>query len=677
MAQSRQLAVIMFTDLVGYTTLMGNDEHKAFELLGKNRQLQKPIIERCNGRWIKELGDGVMASFNTVSDAVSAAIKIQEACNAQNEFQLRIGIHMGEVVFENEDVFGDGVNIASRIQAIAHPGSIFVSEVVRDNVLNKKDIVTRFVRAQALKNVKEPVKIYEVITGPNTVLPSSRFAQKIKPTPKTLVVFLAVVVLSATGYFLINALPINKVGSATHVKSIAILPFTDMSPGKDQEYLSDGLADEIINSITIIKDLKVIGRTSSFQYKGKDFDARTIGEKLNVNIILEGSIQKSGDVLRIITKLISVKDDSTIWSQRFDKESKDIFAIQDSIANKIVEKLKITLSQEEKPRLNKKQTAPEVYSLYLKGLYAYKEQNYDRSIEYNQRAVALDSSFAPAYAFLALAKIWKINGSGTYTDVNVIRETKEFANRSVALDPNLAEGYSALALLAWTIELDFPTAKMNFEKSIQLNPSASLIKNRYAYFLLWMGEFDKAEKLGLDAISSDPADWNGYVIVANAYIYKKKFAEAEKYIAEGKKLFPENLNFDHLYVDSKFYSGNYASVIQGLKPLLEKNAATLSDNLLSLLCISYFKEGKITESNELMRQLKETHNSTNSSIEYNLARIYSQNQMTDSCFASLERSFLKREPDLKLLKIEPLFDHLKQDPRYRQLYHNYGFDRYK
>lgn len=677
MYQSRQLAAIMFTDIVGYTTLMGIDERNAFELLNKNRQLQKPIIEQFNGKWIKEMGDGVMASFHTVSDAVNAAIKIQQDCNAQKDFQLRIGIHLGEVVFENEDVFGDGVNIASRIQATANPGSIFVSEAVHNNILNKKEFVTRFIRTQSLKNVKEPLKIYQVVTEPNAVIPSSRFDWKIKPKPKILLVLVAAIALLASGYYLFNYFTTKKVGPGTSVKSIAILPFTDMSPGKDQEYLSDGLADEIINSITIIKDLKVIGRTSSFQYKGKDFDARTIGEKLNVNIILEGSIQKSGDILRIITKLISVKEDSTIWSQRFDKESKDIFAIQDSIANKIVEKLKLTLSDSEKPRLTKRQTDPEVYSLYLKGLYTYKEQNYDKSIEYNQQAIALDSSFAPSYAYLALAKIWKINGSGTYPDVNVIREAKELASASVMLDPNLAEGYSALALLAWTIELDFPSSKINFEKSIQLSPSASLIKNRYAYFLLWMGEFDKAEELGFDAISSDPADWNGYVIVANANIYKKKFTEAEKYIAEGKKLFPENFAFEDLNIISKFYSGNYADVIQSLKALLLKNAATVPDNLLSLLCISYFKEGNRAESSNVMSQLKELRGSSHSNVEYNLARVYSQYHMKDSCFASLERAFINREPNLKLLKIDPLFHHLKQDQRYLKLYHAYGFDMYK
>ena len=163
MSATRQLAAIMFTDIVGYTALMGRDEQKAFQLLEKNRQLQKPIIEQYNGRWIKELGDGVMASFSTVSDAVQAAINIQQACNSFNEFQLRIGIHLGEVIFDNDDIFGDGVNIASRIQSIANPGSIYISEAIHNSISNKKDFQTRFVKEEKLKNVKEPIKVFQVI----------------------------------------------------------------------------------------------------------------------------------------------------------------------------------------------------------------------------------------------------------------------------------------------------------------------------------------------------------------------------------------------------------------------------------------------------------------------------------------------------------------------------------
>src|SRR4051812_9170987 len=156
MPSIRQLAAIMFTDIVGYTALMGEDEQRAFELLDKNRQLQKPLIEQCGGKWIKELGDGVLASFSTVSDAVQCAIAVQQSCNSTSDLKLRIGIHLGEVLFENEDVFGDGVNIASRIQAIAPIGGILISESVYSNISNKKGIETRFVREEILKHVKEP-----------------------------------------------------------------------------------------------------------------------------------------------------------------------------------------------------------------------------------------------------------------------------------------------------------------------------------------------------------------------------------------------------------------------------------------------------------------------------------------------------------------------------------------
>ena len=165
MAQTRRLAAIMFTDIVGYTALMGNDEVKAFQLLQQNREIQKPIVEQFGGTWIKELGDGVMMSFNTISDAIYAAIRIQEVCNQSKSFLLRIGIHFGEVVFEAEDVFGDVVNIASRLQTLATPGGIWISESVHHNIANKQGIVSRYIKQEVLKNVREPVNIYEVLTG--------------------------------------------------------------------------------------------------------------------------------------------------------------------------------------------------------------------------------------------------------------------------------------------------------------------------------------------------------------------------------------------------------------------------------------------------------------------------------------------------------------------------------
>ncbi len=307
MPQTRQLAAIMFTDIVSYTALMGKDEQLAFQFLVKNRDLHKPIIDAFNGRWIKELGDGVMASFNIVSDAVNAAIKIQEGCNLSRDYQLRIGIHLGEVVFENDDIFGDAVNIAARIQSAAKPGCIYVSESVHHNITNKKDIKSRFVKEETLKNVKEPVKIYEVMN-------------------------------------IVDAMKITESQNKdTAQRSIAVLPFANMSSDPEQEFFSDGISEEIINMLAQVPNLKVAGRTSAFSFKGKNLDLRFIGTQLNVNHILEGSVRKSGNKLRITAQLIKVADGYHLWSEKYDRELEDIFDIQDEIALTILEVIKIKL----------------------------------------------------------------------------------------------------------------------------------------------------------------------------------------------------------------------------------------------------------------------------------------------------------------------------------------------
>src|ERR1019366_350753 len=367
MSQSRQLAAIMFTDIVGYTALMGDDEQKAFTILNKNRALQKPIIEQYNGRWIKELGDGVIASFNTVADAVYAAIKIQETCNASKEFQLRIGIHLGDVLFENEDVFGDGVNIASRIQTAAKPGTIYVSESVHNNVSNKKDIQTKFIKEETLKNVKEPVRIYEIVMMNDSIAPTE---SKMK-------------IISQN--------------------SIAVLPFTNMSSDPEQEFFSDGISEEIINMLAQVPGLKVAGRTSSFSFKGKNQDLRLIGEQLNVNHILEGSVRKSGNKLRITAQLIKVADGYHLYSEKFDRELEDIFDIQDEIALAILNAIKIKLLDAEKKDVLKRYTDnPEAYQHYLRGRFHVNQYSgadaFKKAIVYYETAIKIEPGYAPAYA---------------------------------------------------------------------------------------------------------------------------------------------------------------------------------------------------------------------------------------------------------------------------------------
>jgi len=357
MSSTRQLAAIMFTDIVGYTALMGDDEQKAFDLLNKNRQLQKPIIEQYGGRWIKELGDGVMASFATATDAVQCAISIQQACNNIPGLQLRIGIHLGDVVFEDNDVFGDGVNIASRLQAIASPGSIYISEAIHNNIANKKEINTKYVRAETLKNVKESVRIYEVNSGDANTLHSWKRKNK-KPSPKrkkiifgTIGLFLLLVLL---GYFFI----INKNNGndkKPEENSIAVLYFDNMSGDSTQEYFSDGMTEEIISRLSGISGLKVKSRTSVLQYKNQTKTAKQIAQELGVNNIIGGSVRKQENKVLITAQLINGVTEENIWSETYPREMKDVFEVQSDIAQQIVRKFQLNLSKADKKRL---ETAP-------------------------------------------------------------------------------------------------------------------------------------------------------------------------------------------------------------------------------------------------------------------------------------------------------------------------------
>jgi len=267
MTQTRQLAAIMFTDIVGYTALMGHDEKKAFELLIKNRQIQKPIIEKYNGRWIKELGDGVMASFNTASDAVNAAMKIQEACNAAKNFQLKIGIHLGEVVFENDDVYGDGVNIASRIETLGVGSSVLMSKSIRDQVKNNNEFQISSLGSFEFKNVREPVEVF-AISNPGFVVPKRAAMQgKLKNTKginlKRIVMFTLAAVVLIASVFLTRNFFFNNLSSAP--RSLAILPFENLQKDSSLLYLSDGIPENLINRLSAFPDVKVFARSATFK----------------------------------------------------------------------------------------------------------------------------------------------------------------------------------------------------------------------------------------------------------------------------------------------------------------------------------------------------------------------------------------------------------------------------
>lgn len=514
MSQSRRLAAIMFTDIVGYTALMGGDEAKAFRILNKNRAIHKPIIDQYNGRWIKELGDGVMASFQTVSDAVHAAIEIQKESQAVPDLRLTIGIHLGEVVFENDDVFGDGVNIAARIQAFAIPDSIYVSEAIHSNIANKQAIATSFVKEVKLKNVSSPMRIYQVHSALDKV--SSNHSETSDPSHS---------------------------GSKEEPsgKSIAVLPFVNMSNDGDQDYFCDGISEEIIDALAQLNNLRVIARTSSFSFKGKHIDVREIGKTLDVTTLLEGSVRKAGNRLRITTKLVNVADGSHLWTNRYDRELEDIFSIQEDIASNVATELKGYLTSHEKEVIKPQKTAIEAYEYFLKGIELFHQLDVWESKSMFEKAIEIDPDYAPAFAGLSdvLGQIYEWHGG-------VLKELELAESHSVkalSLNPGMSESHSSYGFVL-SLRKKYDEAEQEFLEAIRLNPNSFRAHYQYGRMCFSLGKIEKSAELFLKASEVRREDFQCLLLLAQSMDILGKDDEKEDALTEGLKRVRKHLEFN-------------------------------------------------------------------------------------------------------------------------------------
>ena len=640
----RQLAAIMFTDIVGYTALMGADEEKAFDLLSRNRGIQKPLINYYNGTWIKELGDGVLASFNTASDAVTCAISIQQNCLKIPDLFLRIGIHLGEVVFDDGDVFGDGVNIASRLQAIAPIGGIWISEAVHKNVFNKRDITSSFVKEELLKHVAEPIRIYEVDLSKeisHSHINNNRITSSYKIPPK----------------------------------SIAVLPFLNMSNDPEQDYFSEGMAEEILNSLSHLQDLKVAGRTSSFQFKGKNLDLSEIGKKLNVSNVLEGSVRKQGNILRVTAQLIKVEDGFHLWSERYDRDMDDIFAIQDEIAFAITEKLKVTLLADDREKIIKKHTEnTEAYELYLKGRFYMSRRGPSilTGIKCFKEAISLDPDFALAYAGYADA----LSLTASYALVHpktVIPKVKEIAEKAISLDPDHSEPYCSLGFYYTFFERNWKEAKKNFLTSIKLNPQHTQTHYWYGLnYLSWVeGDVKEAEKHGLKAIQLEPLSAICYASYSFILHCAGKYQEALEMSKTGIEL-DGNSFFCHL---------SEASAYMGLKEFHKainsyKNTIRLSNNHqfpANAIIWAYCKAGEFEKARSLFDQLKQRFETEYiSSTLMGLSSAYMND--LDAAFGHFDKAYDDFESLIVSLKYENWVpETIINDDRYQLLLEKIGY----
>jgi TolB-like protein/class 3 adenylate cyclase/Tfp pilus assembly protein PilF len=520
-SQRRELAAIMFSDVVGYTAIMGRDERKGVMVIADHRERLQAFLPRFNGRLICEIGDGTLSSFHSVIDAVECARELQSTLEEDPELRLRIGIHVGDVLFTDKTVLGDGVNVASRIHALAPPGGICISQRVYEEIRNKPEIQVKNLGEIRLKNDTKPMRLF-LLTAPGALAGHS--AQRIDSTKRHLLLAapIGALLLAAIIYGIMKwtplGRPIAEQPSATHrvIRSIAVLPLDNFSGDPNQEYFADGMTDELTTDLASISALRVISRSSVMQYQGKHRPpAPEIAKALNVDGLVEGSVLRIGDQVRITAQLIDAPADRHLWAKSFERTSHDVLALQDELAATIVREIDVRLTQRELARLTSARPVnPEAHEAYLKGRYFLSNpspENLSKALAQFERAIQLDPGFAQAYAGLADAyDFGMVIDQSSFSPVIVMPKAQAAAKKALQLDNTLAEAHCSLANV---LVFDWKGTEREFRQAIALNPNYAFAHDQYALMLAQLGRFDEAVTESMRAAELDPlspaihADW--------------------------------------------------------------------------------------------------------------------------------------------------------------------------
>ncbi|HMI40933.1 MAG TPA: tetratricopeptide repeat protein [Sphingomicrobium sp.] len=476
----RRLSAILAADVVGYSRLMGANEVGTLTALnGRRVEVIEPRIAEHNGRVVKLTGDGLLVEFPSVVNAVECATSIQQEMRARNvdipedrRIELRIGINLGDVIAEGDDIFGDGVNVAARIETAGRPGGVTVSASVRDHIGNKLDLGFEDMGEQQLKNIAQPVRIYEVIIAGSTD----------------------------------SAIAVGAMAVGPERPSIAVLPFTNMSGDPEQEFFSDGITEDIITDLSKCSGLFVVGRNTSFTYKGKSVQLPRVASELGVKFLLEGSVRKAGQRVRVTGQLIDGQTGGHVWADRYDRDLTDIFAIQDEITKTIVDQLRVRLLPEEKDAIGQSPTTSvEAYTYYLKGRqFFHNATRFFLTLARQMfvKATEADPSFARAYAGIANCDARRI---GWYGELISEAEVLANADKALALDPQLSEAHAArgdaLSILGHDAE-----ARAAFEKAMSLDPNSFEASFLYARYCNRTGDFERAADLYVRSLELMPED---------------------------------------------------------------------------------------------------------------------------------------------------------------------------
>jgi len=595
----RKLTAILSADVVGYSRLMDDDEEATIRTLTTYRKVLTAIIQQYRGKVVDTTGDNLLADFASAVDAVNCAVEIQRELSEKNaelsyerRMEFRIGINVGDVVEEQDRIYGDGVNIAARVEGLADAKGICISGRVFDQVENKLDFKYEYMGEQEVKNIAKPVRVYRVLSRPGAaahrVIKAKKAARK---SWRSFAIFMGGILIVVTAALLGWNFYKRLVPSATGIRteqqmvlelpdkpSIAVLPFDNMGGGREQEYFSDGMTDDLITDLSKVSGLFVIARNSVFTYKGKPVKVQQVAQELGVRYVLEGSVRRAGNQVRINAQLIDTTTGHHLWAERYDGYFGDVFALQDRITGEIVTALSVKLTSDEKEQVARKYTDnASAYDEFLQGRAHYVRRSpgdYAEAVSCFEKAVELDPNYGQAYAALSLTywesahNLWTYNlgvswveagnraqrylemamrnpsplahqaSSRLHIDSQQYELAIAQAQRALALDPNDANSYLAIAYAL--IYAGRPPEALNFvEKAMRLDPHYP------AYYLFILGlahfhldQFEKAVTLFEKALKLNPVNYVPLIPLSAAQAQCGREQEAAATLKKLQKALP-------------------------------------------------------------------------------------------------------------------------------------------
>lgn len=629
---SRRLAAIMITDVVGFTASAQANEADALARLREQEGILRPLFEPFKGREIKSTGDGFLVEFESALGALECAVEIQRRMRERNSkktpppLELRIGIHVGDVEESGGDIFGDAVNIASRIEPLAEPGGVCLSEHAAVQVRTKVAYQLENLGPRYLKGVLESVAVYKV------VLP-----------------------WTAGG----------TAGESLGVHRLAVLPFANFSPDPSDEYFADGLTDELISTASKLPDLNVISRTSVMQYKDQKKHAVDIGRDLGVSYLLEGSVRKAGNRVRVAAQLIDARGDKHLWAENYDRSLEDVFQIQSEIAQKIASALEIHLREGDKAWMEKPSTeVTEAHLLYMKGrfhLQHFSKEELLTGLWFFEQAIQKDPRYALAHAAVAETYGW-LAWFEMMPPSEAFSKAEAAAKKSLELDPTLAEAHYALGGVrrSW----DLKGALKDDQRALELNPSLTQARIRVANSLNFLRRFEEARTEAQKALELDPLSSRTILGVADAYLYgglPEKAAELyEKVIAmDPTNSFAMN-NLGLSYVRLGRYDEGIARIRKATEMQRSPSPGTEAD-----LAYALSKAGQTEEARRIAAELVTYHRERGAGAVA-VASAFASVGDKEAALDWLERARQERSPGLDGVTVDFGFETLRQDPRFEE-----------